>query len=555
MEKSDFLELGKLRDELELVKNRLTQLETSLENLNVQKIQIKKSETIDQEEDFEIKLPFSSQGSIEFRVGEYGMAWLGNIVLFFGITFLVGYLQKSDYAVFSTVAGLMAVAGIYATSHFTRNTYSYLSKLLAFNGHFLLYYLTLRLHFFQISPLIKNETLGLFILLVVVEVLFYKALQNKSQLMLGIVLIMLLITGVVSNSIHFSSAVTALTALITILLYYRFGWLKLAFTFIFLIYLTHLNWLLNNPFVGNNPGFVPSPGMGYLYFIATGFIFSMLALIPKKEEISNEFIISSLILNGLSFSIIMAFIIITYFDSNYVPIFAAITFFCLIYSVILQKYSPIKIMASMYALYGFLALSVAIFGIFGLPKSYMFFALQSLLVLSMALWFRSQFIVVMNSLLFVGILSLYLFSSAGKNSTNFALMLIAFISARVINWKKERLNIKTEFVRDLYLTSGFIMTLIAFYHASPASYITASWIFAAVIFFVLSLLIKNIKYRWLAIATMGASGIRLVFVDMSSIDIGYRVLVFLGLAIISITVSILYTKYFSGKNEIEEQNH
>ena len=547
MENSDSLELKMLKDELDFVKTRLAQLETSFENLKVQKVQIKDSKTVDYDEDFEFKLPLVSQSAIEFRVGEYGMAWLGNIVLFFGIAFLVGYLQKSDYVIFSTLAGFIAVAGIYATSYFTRNTYSYLSKLLAFNGHFLIYYLTLRLHFFQTSPLIKNETLGLIILLIVVGVLLYIALQKKSQFMMGIVLIMLLIVGVVSNSVHFSSATAALTALISMLFYYRFGWLKLAFTFIFLIYITHLNWLLNNPFIGNNPGFIPSPGMGYLYFIATGFIFSMLALIPKKEEISDDFIIGSLILNGLSFTFIMAFIIVTYFDSSYVPIFAAITFFCLIYSFILQSYSSIKIMASMYALYGFLALSVAIFGILGLPKSYPFLALQSLLVVSMALWFRSRFIVTMNMLLFVGIMVLYLFDSSSSNSTNFTLMLVAFISARVINWKKERLNIKTEFVRDLYLISGFIMTLIAFYHASPASYVTASWIFAAVVFFVLSHLIKNIKYRWLAIATMVASAIRLIFVDMSSIDIGYRVLVFLGLAIISITVSILYTKYFVRK--------
>lgn len=549
MEKSDSLEFKKLIEELELVKTRLTRLETSLENLNIHRTQIKENEIVHEGEDFEFKLPSVSQSAIEFRVGEYGMAWLGNIVLFFGIAFLVGYLRKSDYLIFSTFAGFVAVAGIYVTSYFTRNTYSYLSKLLAYNGHFLIYYLTLRLHFFQASPLIKNEVLGLLILLVLAGVLFYKALQRKSQFMTGIVLLMLLITGIVSNSIHLSSATAALTALISILLYYRFGWLKLAFTFIFLIYFTHLNWLLNNPFIGNNPGFVASPGMGYLYFIVTGFTFSMLALIPKKEEVSDDFIIGSLILNGLSFSFIMALIIVTYFERNYVPIFAVITFFCLVYSVILQRYSSIKIMASMYALYGFLALSVAIFGIWGLPKSYMFFTIQSLLVVSMALWFRSRFIVIMNSLLFTGIMVLYLYNSASINSTNFTLMLVAFISARIINWKKERLNIKTEFVRDLYLIAGFIMTLIAFYHASPPSYITASWIFAAVIFFVLSLLMKNIKYRWLSIATMVVSAIRLIFVDMSSIDIGYRVLVFLGLAIISITVSIFYTKYFVRKRD------
>ncbi len=477
------------------------------------------------------------------------MAWLGNIVLFFGITFLVGYLQKSDYAIFSTVAGFLAVAGIYAVSYFTRNSYSYLSKLFAYNGHFLIYYLTLRLHFFQADPLIKSESVGIILLFLVVGVLLFKAYQKKSQLFTGIVLIMLLITGVISNSVLIASATTAVTALISILLYYRFDWIKLAFISIFLVYAAHFNWLINNPFLGNNPEFIATPGMGYLYFIATGFIFSMLALIPKKETVSNDFIIVSLIFNGLAFTVIMAMVIVTYFESNYVPIFATITFFCLIYSIILQSYSSIKVMASMYALYGFLALTVAIFGIWGLPKSFPFFALQSLLVVSMALWFRSRFIVVMNTLLFLGIMIFYLFGSAHTNASDFALMLVAFISARVINWKKERLNIKTELVRDIYLICGFTMTLIAFYHASPAAFITASWIAAGVLFFLLSLMMKNIKYRWLAIATMVASACRLIFVDMSSVDIGYRVMVFLGLAIISITVSILYTKYFVKKKQ------
>ena len=93
------------------------------------------------------------------------------------------------------------------------------------------------------------------------------------------------------------------------------------------------------------------------------------------------------------------------------------------------------------------------------------------------------------------------------------------------------------------------MTLISFYHAFPATYITASWIIAAILFLLLSVALKNIKYRWLAIAAMVASAVRLVFVDMSNINIGYRVLVFLSLAVISISLSVVYTKYFIRKKK------
>jgi hypothetical protein len=61
--------------------------------------------------------------------------------------------------------------------------------------------------------------------------------------------------------------------------------------------------------------------------------------------------------------------------------------------------------------------------------------------------------------------------------------------------------------------------------------------------------LKNIKYRWLAIASMVASAIKLIFVDMSNISIGYRVMLFLLLAIVSLTASILYTRYSAKKDE------
>ncbi len=549
IEISDSQELKPIRDEIQQLKNRINFMEAILD---IRRLNLTPSVQPDSEQaddDFELSFSTKSDDSIEFRVGEYGMAWLGNIVLLFGISFLVQYLQNSGYPIFSALIGFIAVAGIYGACHLTRTSYSYLSKLFAYNGHLLLFYMVLNLHFFQADPLISNKTAGLFILIVTLGVLFYLSYIRKLPLMAGMVLTMILISGIISNTTLFMSAMTCIAAVLAVILYYRYGWLKLVFIFIFLIYLAHLNWLLNNPLMGNPPGFIKSPGTAYLYFIATGFIFSSLAFIPKKEPVSNEFIISTVVWNGLGFSFILALIVFTYLTKNYMPVFGAIAILCLIYSFILQSYSNLKILASMYALYGFLAMSVAFYGILLFPKAYMLLSIQSLLVVSMALWFRSRFIVVMNTFLFVFLMLFYLTDKSDLSTTDFSFMLVAFITARIINWKRERLNIKTEYIRNIYLGSGFIMTLIAFYHAFPSSYITVSWMFAALLFFILGRLMKNIKYRWLAIATLVASGIKLIFVDLSDIDIGFRVLVFLLLAIISITVSILYTKYLIKKKE------
>ncbi|WP_167604747.1 hypothetical protein [Maribellus sediminis] len=547
-EKTNLPELEALRKDLDALTDRLAKVESLLVQLKGQRVVPGKSE-LPEEEAIDIKFPFQSKGSIEYGIGEYGMAWIGNIVLFFGLIFLVNYLQNSGSSLTAAAVGFCSVALVYVSSYYTRKSLSVLSKLLVFNGHFLLYFFTLRLHFFQETPLIQNKILGFILPLVVSAGMLYIAFRKESQFTAVLSLLMLVAACVFYDVVGVVSGVAAITAVLAVFLYYRFGWIKLTFAFIFIIYLTHLTWLLNDPFMGHNPEFIASPGSGYVYFIATGFIFSILALIPKREEVSNEFIISSIIWNGIGFTILLAAIVVTYFAENYVPIFSAITVLCILWAVILKLRSQIKIIASMYVLYGFLALSVAIFGILGLPKSYGLFALQSLLVVSFALWFRSRFMIIMNTILFLVLLIFFIQSKSFNDLTNFAYMLVAFISARIINWKKERLNIKTEFVRDIYLVAGFAMTLVAFYHVSPPSYITASWIFAGIMFFLMSLLIKNIKYRWLAIATMIVSAIRLIFFDMASVNIGYRVLVFLGLAIISITVSIMYTKYLVKKKE------
>jgi len=548
-EKSDSQEIKIIREEVQTLKNRINLIEAVLDIHDWKQSESYQESTELSDDDFELGFPLKSGDSIEFRVGEYGMGWLGNIVLLFGIAFLVQYLQNSGHQFVSALIGFASVSIIYAGAWYIKSSLPFLSKLIVYTGHLLLFYSTLSLHFFQKDPLLSNNLLGLLALITVSGVMFYLSTHRKSQMMAAMALLMMWFSGIIAYNQSLAAAITTLVAMLSVFVYYRYGWLKLVFVFIFLVYLGHLNWFLNSPFISGKPEFIASPGIGYFFLFASGLIFSLLALIPKKEDISDEFVITSVVWNGLLFSIVLALTVVTYLSENYVPVFACISVVCLIYAVILQSRSFLKITASMYALYGFMAMSVAFYGILLLPKAYMLLSAQSFLVVSMALWFRSRFIVVMNTILFVMLLIFYLFTTGNHNATNFSFMLVAFITARIINWKKERLNIKTEHIRNLCLVSGFVMTLVAFYHAVPSSYITASWICAAILFFIVGRLINNIKYRWLAIATLVSSGIKLVLIDLANIGIGFRILMFLLLAIISISVSILYTKYLIRKKE------
>jgi hypothetical protein len=164
------------------------------------------------------------------------------------------------------------------------------------------------------------------------------------------------------------------------------------------------------------------------------------------------------------------------------------------------------------------ALSITIGGIYKFPLAFFLLSIQSLLVVTMALWFRSRFIVIMNSLLFIGLLIAYLAFADPLHSINFSFAIVALVTARILNWKKKRLEIRTELIRNIYLLTGAAMVLYSLHHAVPTQFITLSWALAAVLFFILSVLIHNIKYRWLAIMTMVVTVFYLFIIDLKNIS-------------------------------------
>ena len=95
-------------------------------------------------------------------------------------------------------------------------------------------------------------------------------------------------------------------------------------------------------------------------------------------------------------------------------------------------------------------------------------------------------------------------------------------------------------MRNLYLIIGFVMVLLALHHAMPKHLITLSWIMAALIYFLLSFILKNIKYRYMALGTMICAALYLFIVDLAKIELIYRVLALLFLSAISIGISMYY---------------
>ena len=534
-------ELEKIGKRLQSIELRLSRLESALiiadnKNAYSQEDLVKavgsslNSDTLNEEEK-----------GLESQIGRFGLAWLGNLVLLFGISFLTQYLMILGFRFLSIIFGYFASASIFFLANYLKKTNVHLAFMFKMNAQILLFYITLKLHFFSALPVISDKTISVVLLLLLVTIQTYFSIRNKSQAFALLSVIFALTTAVISDTTHIMLPIVTLTAAGAIYYFYRFKWEPLFVVTIFLTYISFFLWLFGNPLMGHPMQMISDHHFGIIYLFGLGVCFSVVLLYRTKDASSDSFLTGVTFSNGILFTFLLLLVVLRFFSKDYVSLFGATTICCLIYSTILHSRSDWNFASAFYYLYGFMAMSIALYGLFGFPRVYLLLSVQSLIVVSMALWFRNRLIAVLNSVLFMVILTIYLLSSKSVDEVNFSFALIALISARIINWKRSRLHIQTDLIRNLYLIEGFFMVLYALFNAVPRQFVTLSWTMAALLYFLLSFILKNIKYRYMALGTMICAAFYLFLVDLARIEIIYRVLALLFLAAISIGISIYYT--------------
>jgi len=504
------------------------------------------------QEDMDIDIPFSGDSDLEVRIGSHGLAWLGNIVLVLGIMFLMTYAQKLGYSLFPSILGYILAGGIFFVAYKIRTSLSHLDFMLNFSGFILAFYVTLRLHFLTPEPIVSQLGVGLALVILMVALLVGFAIRKKSEFLASLAIIFLVVTAVISDAIHITMPLLTVVAASSVILFLRKEWRHLLIVSLFLVYLSHLLWLIGNPVLGNPLGVVDSHQNNLYYLFAYAGIYAIIALVPKRESIPERIYLTTIMWNAVSFLVLVLLVVLAFYEENYAGIFAVITLICLVYSVILHIKNTREFIPALFAVFGFMAMSVSVYGYTGLPNAHLLLALQSLLVVSLALWYRSKIIVVVNTILYLMILLIYLIAFPSVDSINIVFAIVALASARILNWKKERLTLRTDGLRNLYLVEAFFMVLFSLQQVVPDQYVTLSWTIAAALYLVMSIVLHNIKYRWMAIFTFIATAIYLFVVDLANLQVGYRVLAFLFLAVISLTASVYYTKRLKNKPGSQE---
>ena len=449
------------------------------------------------------------------------------MVLAIGIAFLLTLPFKNLPSYLPSIIGFSIVGLLLLSSYLLRESVSFLSRYLLGGGLILLYFSTLRFHYFTESAVINNYPLFIFLLTLNVLLSLVVAIRRNSSYLAGLAISLGFITAMVSKQPYVLFLLLTILASITVYLNIRNRWNGLLLYTTVGIYFTHLIWFLNNPIMGNPLQLVSSPRINLVFVLIYMVILASGILLRKKDQPENNFIILNTFINcsfgyGLflliSLTRMREILFLTHLSASVLFLGLSILFWIRERS----KYSTF-----FYSLLGYTALSVAILYYFRIPNSLVWLCWQSLLVISTALWFRSKIIVMANFIIFLMIFMGYLVVARDIGISSLSFGIVGLLSARIMNWQKSRLELKTELMRNLYLISAFFTIPYALYFNIPVGYISLSWLGVAIIYYILSITLKNKKYRWLALSTILLTVTYILIVGIARLDPVYRIFSFI----------------------------
>lgn len=479
---------------------------------------------------------------MEFQIGEFWFAKVGVVILAIGVVFVLTLPYSGLPAYVPGVFGFLITAGITGLYYLLKKTYVLISRYLLGSSLLLLYFSTLRLHFFSDQPALNNTPMLLTLLVFVVIFNLFISIKRDSVYLTAVTITLGYITAIVSNDPAFIFIMIALLSTIVVYLRLKKQWKHLILYGIFLTYFTHLIWFINNPIMGQEFQLVKTPEYSLYFLLLYFIIFAISHLLRPQDDAEDNLLILSTILNCtasyflfLGISLVMSSESILKFHLIGSIIFLVMSY--IFWIKVKSKYSSF-----FYSLFGFAALSVAIIAGFDKPDFFILLCWQSLLVVALALLYRSKIIVIANFFIFLSIFLAYLVATKSVGGISISFGIVALLSARILNWQKTRLEIQTESVRNAYLGIAFLVFPYALHQMVPGWYVSITWTGLAIFYYLLSVLLKANKYRWLALFTLILSVLYVLVIGIRQPDPVYKIISFVSLGIILLLVSIFYSR-------------
>jgi hypothetical protein len=487
--------------------------------------------------------PRREEEEIEFELGQSWFARTGIVVLALGMVFLLTLPWTGLPPALPALIGLALAGSLFLAARVLRSSYDMVSRYLRGAGMALLFFAVLRLFYFSpVSALEPASAPGIAVLLGVIVLNIAIALRRRSPWLFALALFTGYAGGLAAGPSWFVLPAIVAMAVVTSAAAPRAGWIAVLGLSTVLASLAHLLWALNNPVAGNPAGFITGAPGGVYLLMAYAVIFATGALRRKAREREDPDLIAASFLNGAAcYGVFLLHTAVSYEPSMAVSNLAASAVF-LGLGIVFWVREKSRYSTFLYAMIGYLALSVAIVKASQVPELFVWLSLQSLVVVATAVWFRSRFIVVANFVIYVAIVVGYLVVGGTETGISIGFGVVALASARILNWQQDRLELKTGMMRNAYLASAFLALPYAAYHLVPREYVSLSWVGIAGFYYLMNLLVRAQKYRWMGHLTLLLTVLYTVVVGVAQLPPAWRIVSFLVLGTVLLAGSLVFTR-------------
>lgn len=483
------------------------------------------------------------EDEFEFKVGQNWFAAVGILVLVVGALFTLSlpYAGLPDAA--PSLVGYGAAAALFLLARVWRRNFELVAGNLRGAAMALLYFATLRLCFFGDRHVLSAASAaGQALLVLAVAVNLALAMAWRSPWLSGVALATGYVTALAVGSGWFVLTALAVLAAVTVIAGRRRGWPGFTLLGIAFTYSTYLLWAIGDPLLGRPFAVVAGPPASLALLLACASILAAgsWGQRPRGSEdaIAN---LGSLFNCGAAYALFLLHSLV-----SFAPIFvaangaASLVFLAIAVAFWVRDRS--RVATFMYAMTAYLALSFAIIRAAEVPQVFIWLSLQSVVVVATAIWFQSRFIIVANFLIYAAIVIAYMALTRVETGISLAFGLVALGTARLLNWQRDRLELKTELMRNAYLVSALVVFPYALYHLVPGAYVGLAWVGVALLYYGMNLIVRNRKYRWMGHATLLFTALYLLVVGINRLEPLHRNLSFLVLGTVLLVVSLIFTR-------------
>ncbi len=127
--------------------------------------------------------------------------------------------------------------------------------------------------------------------------------------------------------------------------------------------------------------------------------------------------------------------------------------------------------------------------------------------------------------------------------------IVSLLGARILNSQKDKLDLKTEAIRNAYLAIAFFHLPYSTFLVLPVEYVGFTWLGIALLYYAFSLLLKNNKYRWMAMLTLAITILYTLILGIIYPDNEMKVISFIAVGIVLIIISFVYARIKPKDNE------